>query len=74
MYGQLGFEQVSSLGQSLLFNGESITEYPYEKEKNSTPTSLYAKKELMIDQRPKYSAITMKRKHIKHKMTSLRLG
>ena len=74
MYGQLGFEQVSSLGQSLLFNGESITEYPYEKENNSTPTSLYAKKELMIDQRPKYSARTMKRKQRKHKMTSLRLG
>lgn len=44
MYGQLGFEQVNSLGESLLFNGESITEYSYEKENNSTPTSLYMHK------------------------------
>ena len=34
MYGQLIFEQVNSIGESLLFNGESITEYPYEKEKS----------------------------------------
>ena len=44
MYGQLIFEQVNSIGESLLFNGESITEYPYEKEKNSTPTSPYMQK------------------------------